>query len=144
MTTLVTDEAWWPWVTEVIIPASGVLASTAVAIVAIFLGTRDRRSDKRELEKAARAEFAELLKQFVRSIARSGGMSTTPPELLMAASARLSPPMTSAVDWAAVEIWRVRGSLQSPGVMRFDQFVDEADRRTDEWLGGDTFNLARL
>lgn len=146
-----TSEWWWPWLTDVLIPGLGVLASTAVAIIAIYLATRDRRDDKRELNQAKRAEFAALLVQFARVNSARNSQGVPAPEALMAAAARLSPPMNEAIEWVGTQHWKARGVLftgENGGwtvpAITLEEFLAEAEHRTSAWLEGVPFDLAPL
>jgi hypothetical protein len=68
--------SWMIW-TQAVIPALGVLASTAVAIVALWLASKDRRADHAEAVRSRRAEIAVLLRAWAREFQAESGIFGT-------------------------------------------------------------------
>jgi hypothetical protein len=146
-----TSEPWWPWVTDVIIPSAGVLASTAVAVVAIVLATRDRRADRAEIAEARRVEFAERLRQWI--VARSTlGVVVPPADIsrIRTMAAQMRPRATPIIDWATIEVdnaWqpiKVTSESRIKIMAPHPDIQTRAHERINRWERGEPFDFSPL
>jgi hypothetical protein len=143
----VVASAWWPWLTEVVIPMLGVAASTAVAVVAIVLANRDRLRANAAETRADRSEVAAMYRAWVddRRSPVGGGPSA---DEIRIAGGRL-PDTRRIVDWLLEAYDDALNSTRPPGpgwkiVHTPDWFFGVAHDRIDAWERTGKFDFATV